>query len=88
MNCHFISRASTGHKTAKQSKFRPKGLAKLRNLLLGLAALFAVCNPGMANAAGLIINEASQGTSGAKEFYEFMVVGHAGSPTGAVNLNG
>ncbi|MEP2989953.1 MAG: hypothetical protein ABJN65_10215 [Parasphingorhabdus sp.] len=39
-------------------------------------------------AAGLIVNEASNGTSGAKEFYEFIVVGDAGNPTGNVNLDG
>ncbi|MEP3226830.1 MAG: hypothetical protein ABJO01_12710 [Parasphingorhabdus sp.] len=39
-------------------------------------------------AAGLIVNEASNGTSGTKEFYEFIVVGDAASPTASVNLDG
>ncbi len=36
----------------------------------------------------MIVNELSNGPSGSKEFYELMVVGDAGNPTGAVNLNG
>ncbi len=57
--------------------------------LLGyLIATWLFASAGLAQASGLIVNEASQGPSGAKEFYEFMVVGNAGNPTGDVNLDG
>ena len=39
-------------------------------------------------ANGIIVNEASNGTSGAREFYELLVVGSASNPTGAVDLDG
>lgn len=53
--------------------------------------LLLVWTAGSANsaaAAGLVVNEASNGTSGAKEFYEFIVVGDAGNPTANVDLDG
>ena len=50
--------------------------------------LFAFNATGAAQAGGLIVNELSNGPSGAKEFYELMVVGDAVSPTANINLNG
>ena len=38
-------------------------------------------------AAGLILNEASNGTDGGKEFFEFMVVGDSVYPTSLVNID-
>ncbi|MEL7189661.1 MAG: hypothetical protein AAGK17_08945 [Pseudomonadota bacterium] len=53
-----------------------------------MLALLAIAGSSTANAAGLILNEVSQGTSGSKEFYEFVVVGNAANPTASINLNG
>ncbi len=41
-----------------------------------------------AHAAGLIVNELSNGTSGSKEFFELLVVGDNGAPLAPVNLDG
>ncbi len=61
----------------------------INRLLVLAAALIAGFVPlGAVQAGGLIVNEASNGPSGAKEFYEFVVVGSAGDPTGSVNLDG
>lgn len=54
---------------------------------LSIAVWFFGC-AALAQASGLIVNEASQGPSGAKEFFEFIVVGDAGNPTGTVNVDG
>lgn len=61
-------------------------LKKTCLILLGVVVVFAAFHQKVLG-AGLIVNEASNGTSGAKEFYELMVVGDASSPTGAVNAH-
>lgn len=43
---------------------------------------------GRAFAAGLIVNELSNGTSGSREFWELLVVGDSGAPATAIDLNG
>lgn len=53
-----------------------------------LLSIIVMSSPTIAYGAGLIVNEASQGTSGAKEFYEFVVVGDAANPTASINLDG
>lgn len=45
------------------------------------------CFSGTALAQGIIVNEASNGTSGSKEFIELMVVGSSVNPTGLVDLH-
>lgn len=49
--------------------------------------LIALMVSASSAAQGIIVNEASNGPSGAKEFYELMVVGSTASPTGAVDLH-
>lgn len=53
-----------------------------------LLAALAMLSSTAAHASGLIVNEVSQGTSGAKEFYEFVVVGNASNPSTPLDLNG
>lgn len=69
---------------------RSKAVLKraLRQYAVQIFAIFAIFNASTAHGSGLIVNEASQGTSGAKEFYEFVVVGDAANPTADVDLNG
>lgn len=43
---------------------------------------------GKAFAAGLIVNELSNGTSGSREFWELLVVGDSGAPATPIDLNG
>jgi hypothetical protein len=56
-------------------------------IITTLVCTLAVIYPNQLLAAGLIVNEASNGTSGAKEFYEFIVVGDSANPTSPVNLD-
>lgn len=58
---------------------------RLFKIVSGLVAALAMSVSAMAQ--GLIVNEASNGPSGSKEFYEFMVVGSSASPGGAVDLH-
>lgn len=44
--------------------------------------------PILLTAQGMIVNEISNGTSGTKEFMEFVVVGSAAEPNALVNLSG
>ncbi len=52
------------------------------------SCLLMVMGMQSVHAAGLIVNELSNGTSGSKEFFELLVVGDAGAPLTAVNLDG
>jgi hypothetical protein len=53
--------------------------------ILPLSLLFI---PLLAFSQGMILNELSNGDSGSKEFMEFVVIGSAANPTGAVDLSG
>lgn len=53
--------------------------------LLPLSLIFM---PFIAFPQGIIVNELSNGDSGAKEFMEFVVIGSTANPTGAVDLSG
>ncbi|MEB8434206.1 hypothetical protein OO007_18360 [Cocleimonas sp. KMM 6892] len=62
----------------------------LKTFLRFIPTLLGILFSILANelmAAGLIVNEASNGISGAKEFYEFMVVGDSANPTSPVNID-
>jgi len=65
-------------------------LLKRSRQTLRLAFLFVlgVLVPLPVLSAGLVVNELSNGTSGSREFFEFLVVGDAINPVGAVDLNG
>ncbi|WP_299873754.1 hypothetical protein [uncultured Cocleimonas sp.] len=65
-------------------------MTKNKTLIKTILTLFCIITSIFSTqimAAGLIVNEASNGTSGLKEFYEFMVVGDATDPTSPVNLD-
>jgi len=54
----------------------------MKNILLTLLTLIA----NISFSQGIIINEISNGTSGTKEFIEFLVIGSSTQPTGLVDI--
>lgn len=66
-----------------------KKLSLLRLFSILLSSAFASLTfAPQAVAQGIILNELSNGQSGAQEFFELVVVGSAASPTAPVNLDG
>ena len=59
-----------------------------KTLLYSTLILSALTLSIPGNSQGMIVNEASNGTSGAEEFMEFLVVGATGAETDPVDLSG
>ncbi len=57
----------------------------MRSVFTGL---FSLLLPLALAAQGMIVNEYSNGTTGGREFVEFLVIGSSADPTGNVNLSG